>query len=65
MKCSSWQLFVIHFFKLFIYKTQTNSCYQFYAVQNAYNRCVLFYVMREGNRDLCGGVTELDGICGW
>ena len=40
------------------------SCYQFYALQNAYNSCVLFYVMTEGNHDLCGGVTELRGICG-
>ena len=57
-------LFVSCVFKLFIYKTQTNSCYQFYAVQNAYNRCVLLHVMREGNHDLCGGVADLRGICG-
>jgi hypothetical protein len=25
---------------------------------------VLFHVMSEGNHDLCGGVAELDGICG-
>ena len=59
-----WRLFVRHVFKLFIYKTQTNSCYQFYALLNAYNRCVLFHVMTEGNHDLCGCVTELHGFCG-
>jgi hypothetical protein len=42
-------LFVSYVYKLFIYKTQTNSCCQFYAAQNAYNSCVLFYVMTEGN----------------
>ena len=47
-------LFVSHIFKLLIYKTQTNSCYQFYGVQLAYNRCVLFHVMRVKNHDLYG-----------
>jgi hypothetical protein len=32
---SVWRLFLSHGFELFMYKTQTNSCYQFYAVQNA------------------------------
>jgi hypothetical protein len=63
-KSSVWRLFVSHVFKFFMYKTQTNSCYQFYAVLNAYNRYVLFHVMTEGNHVLCGGVTGLHGICG-
>jgi len=29
----------------YVYNTQTNSYYQFYAVQNAYNRCALFRIM--------------------
>jgi hypothetical protein len=49
---------------LSFYIENTNSYYQFYAVQNAYNRCVLFHIMREGNHDLCGGVTELHVFCG-
>ena len=64
MKCSAWRLFVRHVFELFVYKTLTNIYYQLYAVQNAYNRFVLFYVMTEGNHDLCGVVTELHGVCG-
>jgi len=55
---------VSHIFKLFIYKTQTNSYYQFYAVQNVYNRCVLCHVKRVRNHDLCGGVADLHGFCG-
>jgi hypothetical protein len=55
---------VIHVFNFFIYKTETNSYYQFYAVQNIYNRCVVFHVMREDRHDLCGGVTELHGFYG-
>jgi hypothetical protein len=51
-------------FKFVVYKTQTNSCYQFYAVVNACNRCVLFHVTTEGNYVLCGDVTGLHGICG-
>jgi len=41
-----------------MYETQTDSYYQFYAVQNVCNRCVLFLVMREHNHDLCGCVTD-------
>ena len=63
-KSSEWRVFVSHVFKLLVYKTQTNNCYQFYAVQSAYNRCVLFHMMTEGNHDLCGDVTELHGLCG-
>jgi len=63
-KGSDWSLFVSHVVKLFIYKTQTNSHYQFCAVQNAYNRCVLFHMVTEGNHDLCGCVTELYVLCG-
>jgi hypothetical protein len=63
-KSSLWRLLVIHVLKLFVYKTQTKSCYQFYAVQNVYNRCVVFHLMREGSHDLCCGVTELHGFCG-
>jgi len=63
-KSSAWRLLVIHVFKLFMYKTQTNSCYQFYAVQNANNRWVLFHVKRECSHVLFGGVTELHGVCG-
>ena len=59
-----WKLFVSHFFKLIVNKTQTNSYYQFYAVQIAYNRCVLFHVMRVHDRDLYGCVTELHMFCG-
>jgi hypothetical protein len=55
---------VSHVFKLLTYEIQTNSCYQFCAVRNAYSRCVLCYVMTEGNHDLCGDVTELHGFCG-
>jgi len=29
---SEWWLFVSHVFRLFLYKTQTNSYYQFFAV---------------------------------
>jgi len=29
---SPCRLFVIHVFELFMYETQTNSCYQFYAM---------------------------------
>jgi hypothetical protein len=53
---SPWRLFVSRVFGLFMYKIQTNGCYQFFAVQNAYNRCILFHAMREGSHDLCGGV---------
>ena len=63
-KSSAWRLFVGHVFKLLIYKTQTNSYCQFYAVQNACNRCVLFRMMIEHNHDMCGFVTELHGCCG-
>jgi hypothetical protein len=64
MKCSVWGLFVSLVCKLFMYKTQTNVYYQLYAVQNAYHRCVLFHMMRGGDHDLCGGVTELRGLYG-
>ena len=57
-------LFVSHVFKLLIYKTQTSSYYQFYAVRNANNRCVLFHVMGVRNHDSYGCVTELQGFCG-
>ena len=61
---SKWWLLVSHVFTLFVYKTQTNGHYQFFAVQNAYNRCILFHMGTEGNHDLCGGVTELHVWCG-
>jgi len=63
-KSSQWRLLVILVFKLFRYKTQTNSCYQFYAGQNANDRCVLFHVKRECNHDMCSVVTEIHGLCG-
>jgi len=63
-KGSVWRLLFSHVLNLLILTTQTNSCYQFYTVQNAYNRCVLFQVMREHNLDVCGCVTELHGLCG-
>jgi hypothetical protein len=63
-KGSQLRLFVNHVFRLFVYITQTNSHYQFFAVQNAYNRCVLLHVMREGNHDLFGGITERHEMCG-
>jgi hypothetical protein len=52
-------LLVWYVFELFIYKTQTNSCYKFYASQNAYSSYVLFHVLTEGNCDVFGGVTGL------
>ena len=55
---------VSHVFELFVYKTQTNSYYQFFAVQHAYNRCVLFHMVTESIHDLCDVVTELDVLCG-
>ena len=63
-KRSPWSLLVNHGFKLFVQKTQTNSYYQFYAVQNVYNGCVVFHMMREGSHGLCGCVTELHELCG-
>ena len=63
-KGSVWRLVFSRVLKLLMWTTQTNSCYQFYAVQNAYNRCILFHVMREQNLDVCGCVTELRGLCG-
>jgi len=50
-------------FKFLIYNTRRNSYYQFYAVQNASNRCVMFHMMMEHNHDLYCCVTELHG-CG-
>ena len=61
---SACRLFVSHVFELLVYKTQTNNSYQFCAVQSAYNRCLPFHMMTEGNRDLCGDVTELYVLCG-
>jgi hypothetical protein len=61
---SAWRLVVGCVFRLFDIETQTNSRYQLYSVSNAYNRCVLFHMMREGNHDLCGDVTELHVLCG-
>ena len=63
-KSSEWRLFVSHVFKLLIYKTQKAGIITFMLLQNAYNRCVLFHMMGGGNRDLCGDVTELHGLCG-
>jgi len=63
-RVSQWWLFVSHLFRLFVYKTQTSSYYHFCAVQIAYNSCILFHMMTEGNHDLCGGVTELHVLCG-
>ena len=37
----------------------------FLCCKNANNKCVLFYMMREDNDDLCGGFTERPGFCGW
>ena len=45
-------------------KPKQTSIISLFAVQNAYNRCVLFHVLRELNHDLCGGVTELHVLCG-
>ena len=59
-KCSAWMLLVGPVLKLFVQKIQTNSCYEFYAFLN-----VLFHMMTQGNHDLCSGVTELHGFCGW
>jgi hypothetical protein len=64
MKVSPWRLFVNHVFKLLMHKTQTESYYQFYAVQTAYSRRVLFHVIREHNYDYCGCFAELHGLCG-
>ena len=41
-----------------------SSYYQFYVLWIAYNWCVLFHMMTEGNHNLCGGVTEMHGFCG-
>ena len=61
---SLWRFFLSDILKFLTQKSQTNSCYQLYTVQNAHNRCVLFHVLTEHNRDLCGCVTELCGLCG-
>jgi uncharacterized membrane protein len=55
---------VCYVVRLFVYKTQTDSYYQFCASQNTYNRCVLFHMMTDSNCDLCGALTGLCGFCG-
>jgi hypothetical protein len=56
---SAWRMFGGRVFKLLIYKTQIAIVR--FVVQNACNRCVLFCIMREGNHNLYGCVTEQHG----
>ena len=58
-RSSAWWLLVV--LDCYIYKTNG---YQFYAVQNAYNRCALFR-MTEHNHNLRACVTELHGGRNW